>query len=127
MTLIKPDGTDGAAREVFDIDQTRRHRRGGPRRVAAEHYQRTITAFQRSSDRIISGEEIPSPDYEKHARLFGSATTVLYKEKQKIEDSIKKDAGIVYDYAINFENAREEIRCRMARLRAARNAGSVSE
>ena len=113
MTLIKPDGTDGAAREVL--------------RVAAEHYQRTITAFKRSSDRIISGEEIPSPDYEKHARLFGSATTVLYKEKQKIEDSIKKDAGIVYDYAINFENAREEIRCRMARLRAARNAGSVSE
>ncbi len=113
MTMIKPDGNDGTAADILS--------------AAAEQFQRAIKIFQRSTNRIDSGEETPSPDTEKLIRNFGSATTVLFKEKQKIEDSIKKDAGIVYDYAIDFESARAEIERRLACLRDATDTAEVSE
>lgn len=112
MTLIKPDGNGGTAHEML--------------RVAAEHYRRALAAFERSTDRIESDLEAPSPASEKLARQFGLATSVLFKEKQKIEDSIKQDAGIVHDFAIDFDQARREIRRRMARLRSAADAGELS-
>ena len=113
MTLIKPDGNDGAAQDIL--------------RAAAQHFENTLTAFQRSTDKIMSGEDAPSPESEKLARLFSGATQVLFKEKQKIEDSNRKDAGIVYDFALDFASARDEIRGRLARIRDAANSGDISE
>ncbi len=113
MTLIKPDGNDGTALDILE--------------VAAEQFQRAIRVFQKSTNRIERGEETPSPETEKLVRQFTSATTVLFKEKQKIEDSIRKDAGIVYDFAIDFESARTEIERRLACLRDAADTTKLSE
>ncbi|MEE9389334.1 MAG: hypothetical protein V3U96_12075 [Paracoccaceae bacterium] len=113
MTLIKPDGNDGTARDILE--------------AAAEQFQRAIKAFQNITNRIEAGEENPSPETEKLVRQFGALTTVLFKEKQRIEDSIRKDAGIIHDYAIDFDGARKEIQCRMACLRRAADPGDISE
>ena len=114
MTLKKPDGNDGTASDVLH--------------AAVEHYDRAIGVFRRATNRIETGQDThPTPDNDKLAQQFGNATNTLFKEKQKLENSIKKDAGIVYNFALDLEGAREEIRRRLACLRDSRDTGSVSE
>ncbi|THD74638.1 hypothetical protein E7681_06600 [Thalassobius vesicularis] len=38
----------------------------------------------------------------------------------------QKHAGLVHSYAIDFDEARDRIRCRLDRLRACRRAGGIS-
>ena len=113
MTLIKPDGNDGAAREIL--------------RVAAEHFEQAILKLDTATDRLIGGEDSTEADAKRTAlNLFGMSKAFM-TEKQKIEKLNRTDAGIVYDFAIDFAKAREGIERRMARLRDVADAGDVSE
>lgn len=113
MTLIKPDGNDGAAREIL--------------RVAAEHFEQAILKLDTATDRLISGEETTEADAKRTAlNLFGMSKAFM-TEKQKIEKLNRTDAGIVYDFAIDFAKAREEIRRRMVSLRKSADSGGISE
>jgi hypothetical protein len=113
MVLIKPEGIDGVAGSVL--------------LVAEEHFTRTIKALDALSRRLQDSDEPPSAELEKSARLVSGATQAILNERQKIESSIRKHDGVVHDFALDFAAAREEIRGRMARLRAACDAGEVSE
>ena len=42
-------------------------------------------------------------------RALSSAVQTLYNEKQKIDGSLKKQAGIAGEYAIDFDAARREM------------------
>ncbi len=113
MVLIKPEGIDGAAGSVL--------------LAAEEHFTRLIKALNAQAKRIEASDEPPSGELEKAARLAGAAMQTVLNERQRIESSIRKNDGVVHDFALDFAAAREEIRGRMARLRAACDAGEVSE
>lgn len=113
MTLKKPDGNDGTANDIL--------------RVAVEHFEQAILEIDTKKNQMLSGENITITDAIKTARNLTEVSKAFLIEKQKIEKSIKTQDGIVYDFAIDFAKAREEIRRRMARLRTAANSGDVSE
>lgn len=113
MTLIKPDGNDGTTREIL--------------RVAAEHFEQAILKLDTATDRLISGEQATEADAKRTAASLFGVSKAFMTEKQKIEKLNRTDAGIVYDFAIDFAKAREEIECRMARLRDTANPGDISE
>lgn len=113
MTLIKPDGDDGTAHEIL--------------RVAAEQFERAILDLETATKSLAGGEGVNATEARKLAKLLSEATSVYFIEKQKIENSSKNKRGIVHDFAVDFAGAREEIRCRMDRLRTAANPGDISE
>ena len=113
MTLIKPDGNDGTADGIL--------------RVAVEHLEQAIIEIDTKKAEVLSGANTDVADANKVVRNLTDVSKLYLTEKQKIEKSIKTEAGIVHDFAIDFATAREEIRRRMACLRGAANSGDVSE
>ncbi|MGJ8584881.1 MAG: hypothetical protein ACSHXD_12360 [Marinosulfonomonas sp.] len=107
MSLIKPEGSDGSPDP--DLVRTR------------EHYENAIDMFQVMTRNAARGELGTESENAKAIRGLGSATQLLFSEKQKVETSLNKQAGVVGGYAIDFDAARREIRRRMALLRAARD------
>ena len=112
MTLIKPDGNDGAAREIL--------------RVAEELFEHAILEFNTKAKQLVSGETSAATALDA-AKNLTSTSKLFLIEKQKFENSNRKDSGIVHDYAIDLEQARQEIRRRLARLRAVADPGEISE
>lgn len=50
----------------------------------------------------------------------------VYDERKRAHENRKRDAGIVHDYALDFDKARDEIQRRLDRLRATEGPGGVS-
>lgn len=107
MSLIKPEGSDGTP----DPDLVR----------SREHFNNAIDQFQDMMRKAGRGELGTESENNKTIRGLGSATQLLFSEKQKVETSLNKQAGVVGGYAIDFDAARREIRRRMDMLRAARD------
>ena len=53
------------------------------------------------------------------------ATWTIHEERKKADEERKRELGIVHGYALDFDAARDEIKRRMARLRAAEDPGGV--
>ncbi len=54
------------------------------------------------------------------------ASMAMMEEARNVEDLRRKLVGDVHEQSFDLAGARDEIGCRMARIRAARGAGSVS-
>lgn len=112
MTLIRPDDRSGAAQiDLLGIET---------------HFRDAITVFETAITKVAQGDDAGSPECQKDIRQLRQVLTLLRMEKSKIDTENRKQAGIVYDFAVDFKEARAEIRRRMARLRGAADPGEIS-
>lgn len=95
--------------------------------IAEKHFGRML----RRAEEIIEMLEQEDNDVSKEAagriRDLGKAVQTTLDERSKLEKLRKHTAGIVHEYALDFDAARDEIGRRMARLRDAGDSGDVSE
>ncbi|WP_456388955.1 hypothetical protein [Profundibacter sp.] len=113
MTINTPLGDDAQSEEILLI--------------AENHFGRML----RRADEIIAMLEQESSGVSKEAsvciRDLGKATQTAFGERANLEKLRKHNAGIVHDYALDFDAARDEVGRRMARLRSAGSSGGISE
>lgn len=95
--------------------------------IAEKHFGRML----RRAEEIIAMLEVDDSGVSKEAavriRDLGKAMQTTLDERAKLEKLRKNTAGIVHEYALDFDAARDEVGRRMARLRDAASAGGVSE
>lgn len=95
--------------------------------AAEQHYQRTIAALNMIIEDIASGRTARAKELKGALGDLGKAAQTAFDERSRIEKRIKTESGAVYDYALDFDHARSEIRSRLARLKAAQRTGGLSE
>ncbi len=104
MTLIKvTDG--GRADECVDL--------------AERQLMEALRAVAEVTEKIRRQEFDSLPDMPKVAANASAAARQLLTEKNRVYEQQKRTVGVVHDYAIDFDAARDEIGRRLARLRAA--------
>jgi hypothetical protein len=113
MTLITPVGDDEPAAEILAVAQRR--------------YETAITEIDRALAAIKAGQFEDTSQLTKLLSELNKASNTAFEERAKVETRQRREAGIVHEYALDFDQARDEIGRRMARLRAAGDAGSVPE
>lgn len=104
MTLITPLG--GAAANDL-ISQT------------LQHYDRAVRDFSETLSRIEAGDLTRAKEAVALAKDLKAALQAALDERTRVERLRKTDAGIVHDYALDFDAARAEIGRRLACLRDA--------
>ena len=113
MALVTPFGQDGSSDEVLS---------------AAIEQLGSLTDIVNDLIKKMEEGELPAPaEAKRTVQEYRAWVLAAITERQKLESRRKDAAGIVHDYAIDFDAARTEIRGRLARLRAARDGGAVSE
>lgn len=86
-------------------------------------YRTAAEVFALVIEEAKAGEAKAARDAQAYAKEFRAALQTALQERQKVETLRKQDAGIAYDYALDFGAARDEIGRRLARLRAAGSGG----
>ena len=113
MTLITPNGDELPSEEILA--------------AAIEEYERSIRDVREMIARVERGElPLKSEARDKFVRLR-VMTQLAMQERDRLEERRKKEVGCVHGYALDFGAARDEIRRRLARLRAAGSAGRVPD
>jgi predicted Zn-dependent peptidase len=112
MTLITPEGDDGAAEEIL--------------RAAKEHFEETAREIEACRKRLRQGEEVSPSELQKLRAQLKAEARLYYEEAQRLARELRKQAGIAGQFALDFDAARQEVGRRMARLRAAGGSGEVS-
>ncbi|MCG6901811.1 MAG: hypothetical protein LJE68_03935 [Rhodobacter sp.] len=105
MSIIKPNDNDQSA--------------DGCLAVAEDLFEQAVLGMNGLSKRIRREEIVPEKDTRAVAAILNSATFQLMKERDRVAELRRKSAGIVGDYAIDFDAARAEIGRRLACLREA--------
>ncbi len=95
MSLIIPEGNGNLIRDLVQV---------------REHYERAIDVFQQMTREAEQGETGAGHEAAKTVRLLANATEMLIKERQRIDASLEKHAGVTGGYAIDFDAARSEVR-----------------
>ncbi|SLN21630.1 hypothetical protein PSA7680_00808 [Pseudoruegeria aquimaris] len=111
MSLITPFGGRSAQDEILA--------------AANEHLERLIRTVRLLTNQLEAGEFKDLAETTKVVRDAGAALQIAFRERENVEKLRRKDAGIVHDYAIDFDAARDEIGRRLDCLRAARNADGL--
>ena len=111
--MITPEEGNGSSEEILLI--------------AEKQFDRML----RRVEEIISTLDEENTEASKAAagcvRDLSKAMHTAFGERANLEKLRKHNAGIVHDYALDFDSARNEIGRRMARLRDAGDSGDVSE
>lgn len=113
MTLIYPKPGEASAEEVFS--------------EAQQTFHRATRALNRLVDQLDVDELSNGGEANKLLGQLKQALQTALAERERLEQKARSDAGIVNDYAVDFDAARLEIGRRLACLRAAGGAGRVSE
>ena len=113
MTLIRPETGEETPGQVLEEVQ--------------EHFNRARQVFEEVIQRIKAGELVTASESDKAVSELNRAKQTLYNERAKIEEQLRRDAGVHNAYALDLGAARVEIRRRMACLRAAGEGGELSE
>ena len=113
MTLIKPEKRDGGAEKVL--------------LCVEEHFNDAADVFRAAAGRLAAGEIVEPSKARDMVGEYRKLATLLYRERKSLEDERKKQAGVYRDYAIDFGEARDEIRRRMACLRSVGEGRDLSE
>ncbi len=113
MTLIYPSQGAGTAEDMLS--------------EAQENFQRASRALSTLVRGLEDGDTALSGDAVKVLGNLRQALNTALAERERIESREKRDAGVVNDYAIDFDAARLEIGRRLACLRTAGGEGSVPE
>ena len=112
MTMITPVGGNGEAEEILCI--------------AEKHLGRMLYRVEELIAAFEAEETTLSKEAVARIRELSKAAQTAFDERAKIEKLRKNTAGIVHDYALDFDAARFEIGRRIARLRDARGTGGIS-
>ncbi|MCM2561027.1 hypothetical protein M8756_01795 [Lutimaribacter sp. EGI FJ00015] len=95
-------------------------------RVVEEQLLGMTTELLELQQRVRAGEVEALKDSAKLTGEIRHWLKMALDTEQRCEERRKEQQGIVNDYAIDFDRARTEIGCRLARLRAARCPARVS-
>ncbi|MCA8881872.1 MAG: hypothetical protein KDA73_18400 [Rhodobacteraceae bacterium] len=112
MTIIYPDGEEGASAGIMS--------------EAQQTYQRAQAALNKLVSELDDGELVHVGEAGRILKELKDALRTANQERERVESERRKQAGIAGEYAIDFDAARLEIGRRLACLRAAGGAGSVS-
>ncbi|MCT8160113.1 hypothetical protein [Pseudoruegeria sp. SHC-113] len=88
--------------------------------AANEHLERLIRTVRALTNQLEAGEFKDLAETTKTVRDAGAALQIAFRERENVEKLRRKDAGIVHDFAVDFDAARDEIGRRLDCLRAAR-------
>jgi hypothetical protein len=94
---------------------------GSPQRILSvteEHLQRSVEDLNGVIKAIKAGDISRSKEVTAIISLLGKALQSALDERTRVEKLRKSEAGVVNDYALDFDAARDEIGRRLARLRA---------
>ncbi|MEM1128931.1 MAG: hypothetical protein AAGH83_00260 [Pseudomonadota bacterium] len=94
---------------------------------AQAHFRRAARALNELIDELEAQNPENASDAVRIVRDLKNALGPALSERERLETELRKDAGIVNGYAIDFDAARFEIGRRLACLRAAGSEGGVSE
>jgi len=113
MTLNEPNGGSGEPEEFL---------------LAAErHFHRILQQVEGAIVRLEGTEAAAAKEAASIVRDLNKAAQTVFDERSKVEKLRKQTAGVVHDFALDFDAARDEIGRRMALLRSAERAGQLSE
>ena len=76
---------------------------------------------------VRAGEVGTETDARKQMSAIQNMVRLALDAEMKLDEQRKRKAGIVNDYALDFDAARSSIGCRLGRLRAARCPGRIPE
>lgn len=94
---------------------------------AQKQFHRATRALDKLVDQLDDGELGNASEAQKLVRDLKNALAAAISERERLEKQQRDAAGIVHDYAIDFDAARHEVGRRLACLRAARGSGSLPE
>jgi len=112
MTMITPVGGESSSEEILLI--------------AEKHFDRMLRQVEELIATLEADGTAASKEAVVRIRDLGKAQQTAFEERAKVEKLKKHAAGIVHDYALDFDAARVEIGRRIARLRDAKRAEGVS-
>lgn len=112
MTVIRLDD-DGHADERCVLD------------MAEGQFAELLSALEDMKGRVQAGEPVADSEVKQRVSAVQRAMDHVFSERKRLDEVRRKRAGIVHDYAIDFDAARTEIGRRLDRLRAASGAGDV--
>ena len=112
MTMITPVRGDGSSEEILSI--------------AEKHFDRMLRQVEELIATLEADGTAASKEAAARIRDLGKAQQTAFDERAKVEKLRKHTAGIVHDYALDFDAARLEIGRRIACLRGAGEADGVS-
>lgn len=102
---------------------------GSPAKLLAEaeaHYEDALEAVRALKRRLSEGAEPSAAEISRIATDYRRATQTLFDERKRLDDQRKREAGVVHDYALDLDAARDEVGRELDRLRAAFGSGGVS-
>ena len=95
--------------------------------IAEKHFGRMLRRAEEIIEMLDQEASGASKEAAVRIRDLGKAMQTTLEERAKLEKLRKHTAGIVHEYALDFDAARDEIGRRMARLRDAGDSGDISE
>ena len=112
MTFTIPRGGDAAAERMVAI--------------AMEQVEALAERLDELVRRIEAGEMPDAAEVKKTVAEYRATIRTAMTERQRLEDDFRK-GGFGKERELDFGRARDEIGCRLARLRAARDGGAVPD
>lgn len=95
--------------------------------LAEEQFLELLKALGELKGRVLEGEPVPDSEVKQRVSAVQRAMDHVFTERRRLDEVQRKRAGIVHDFAIDFDAARDEIGRRLDRLRAASGAGDVPQ
>ncbi len=86
--------------------------------VTEQHLARSVEDLNLVIREIKAGNISRTREVTAIVTMLGKALQSALDERAKVEKLRRHDAGVVNDYALDFDAARDEIGRRLARLRA---------
>ena len=111
MSLILPEGENSEESSSKVLKE------------AEAHFDRAIAALGELLTRLEAGEIKSKTDTATTITDARRAMQTLFDERKKVEEQRRRSAGVVHDYALDFDAARDEIRGRLDRLRGSERSG----
>ncbi len=108
MTLIKPLPDEGRTQEIL--------------RSADDQFRRATLLFEDLIRKIEAGEDLKRAELKDGIGDLQRSVHLLIEARNKLDHDSRQKAGIVHDYAVDFDDARDQVRSVLDRLRAAQGA-----
>lgn len=93
--------------------------------AAVEEYERSVSDLRRLIAGIEQGQFPSGRDASEVLRQLRVITRLAIQERDRLEERRKKESGGPAGYALDLGAARDEVGRRLARLRAAGDAGNI--
>lgn len=87
--------------------------------TAREMFLASIQTLKSCLDDLNASDVPQTTDVQKACKAVNDALQTVFKERERLEKFISGEPGLFNGPAIDFEEARREVECRMDRLRAA--------